>query len=295
MIALEQVYWVVAEKWESHTEACIRKSLAPLEITGTIPWLWNFTVFSHIVATKLKQKILHSTNNTGISGCCAPSLWCSEGGCFTQGYSRFYSNYGWLSRENGHVNISSPVYTCYNYFQPQVLELFNASLSNRFFSAKGHFAPYPNASLASPSPLSVSIFGTDCNDVEVTYCRTFNKQHTCPFGSTCLYSATFFASKSCYVNCDSPTDLSCPRGFFCHSYSQSTTGPYNCFPNTSLDLNSWCSDRDYLHNNDLLTCQVNSAQLQQQQQHLLSLQVRVKAPMTIRIWSSMMMMMILLC
>eukprot|EP01035_Chromulina_nebulosa_P056867 gene56867-77936_t len=93
MIALEQVYWVVAEKWESHTEACIRKSLAPLEITGTIPWLWNFTVFSHIVATKLKQKILHSTNNTGISGCCAPSLWCSEGGCFTQGYSRFYSNY----------------------------------------------------------------------------------------------------------------------------------------------------------------------------------------------------------
>ena len=131
------------------------------------------------------DSLLQSINNTGISGCCAPSLWCNEEGCFTQGYSRFYSNYGWLSHENDHVNISSPVYTCYNYFQPQVLELFNASLSNRFFSAKGHFAPYPNTSLASPSPLSVSIFGTDCSDVEVTYCRTCNKQHTCPFGSTC--------------------------------------------------------------------------------------------------------------
>ena len=247
----------------------MRKSFAPLDVTGSTTWAWNFTVLSYVVTTLLKLKILPTTNNTGISSCCAPSLWCDQGGCFTQGYSRYYTNYGWLSQKNGHLNTPNPVYTCYNYSRLQEIEFFNASLSNGLFAAKGHFAPYPNASLASPSELSVNIFGAECRDVEVTYCRHCdNKQFTCPFGSTCLSSPASSGSKSCYLNCDSPTDKSCPRGYFCHSYSQ---GPYNCFPKTNLDVNSFCSGRNYLSNDDFLTCTVNSAQLQQQ--YPLSLQV----------------------
>lgn len=263
-IGFESIKWILAEKWESQAEACARKSLTALEIAAPNLWNWNFTVFSYVVTSLLDKRIFPAANMTGIHGCCAPSLWCLPDGCYTQGYAKLYSNYGWLSRKNDQVTTSYPVYTCYNNSLPNLLKSSNISLQNGLFSAKGHFSLYPNSSVSSPTALVVNIFGAECNNVEIVYCRHCNRNHTCPFGSSCITTKIGSPVSACYANCDSLKDKSCPRGYYCSSFVDISAGPFNCIPNTTANVNSWCSTHNFANNEDALTCKVNSATLQQQ-------------------------------
>ena len=109
-VSLSDIEWVISDRrGESYPQACQRRSLDTIPINHKNYFTWNESTFRHVVDEALGMQSLKV--NYGIEGCCVTGLWCfTNDTCFTQGYGRDFSNYGWLLSDG--TADARPVYSC---------------------------------------------------------------------------------------------------------------------------------------------------------------------------------------
>jgi hypothetical protein len=204
-IDVEDIAWVLSEKWESHGDACLRVNKNPLNM-DLVDIKWDFKLLNYVVFDYLNLTV--SQNGTGLNGCCAPGLWCDETGCFTQGFADHFVNYGFLN--NG---LSNPVYTC------SVDEASNSK--GKITSAvltDGTLALVGNTFPDEGSEVEAYIYGETCGSVEVCNCYQCSSDDgsSCPTGYLCLnYDPSLKDHTYCMMSCAGLGDKSCPCGQTC--------------------------------------------------------------------------------
>ena len=186
-LSVNDVQWILAESGETPAQACIRNNLNVLFAeSNAIPW--DQAALSTVADDILGLGI--STNSSvsyGISGCCAPGMWCDSTGCFTQSFGEAFSNYGWL---NGDIS-SVPVYAC------RGTATGNGSLiSSAQFQTNGSLVDVLGSSNSFTFPDGIPlqgvtemfIYSESCSNVEVCNCKDcLADPSVCPWESNAIH------------------------------------------------------------------------------------------------------------
>jgi hypothetical protein len=200
----ENIEWVVANVGESQVESCSRLGRNPLYM-DEVSYPWNASNFRTVVVDILNRTLLNTEEEYGADGCCAPGLWCTPDGCFTQGYADRFSNYGWLNANSN----AKPVYTCSGSVTAGVT-VASASLKDGTLKITGK--GFDAASSAS----SAFVYGESCGELEFCNCRSCNSALPCPAGTLCITKTSNDQSTSyCFPQCAGVGDESCGCGYVC--------------------------------------------------------------------------------
>ena len=212
------VDWIVAQDFESHASTCARVNMNPFNMAD-YPLVWNFENFNYIVTTVLNTTIDTTNGNEyGINGCCAPGLWCSDNGCFTQGFGESFSNYGWLNNATSIL----PVFTC-NGAATTNVTIATSGLSNGILKVGG------NGFTSSDQYSIANIYGETCSQLESCDCISCDQNPAkCPPGYICV-------SSYCLLQCAGHGDDSCPCDQTCSTiFDSGDTSIYACYDTTTL-------------------------------------------------------------
>jgi hypothetical protein len=189
-------HWVLAAPGVSHVSACMANMLSPTTPLEDIPW--SEEIMRDVVAS-LGLHVVNASH--GLSGCCAPGLWCQEGHCYTQSLQDKFVNIGLSPKLN-----RSTVFTCVEYELENVVSGF-LSIEDGAVSLTGS-----NYGLDRDA-LAVTLNSEQCTDVDLchTVCQSCTS-FSCPTGSVCLSMNSF---RGCFMYCGGSEDTSCPCSTTC--------------------------------------------------------------------------------
>lgn len=196
------------------------KSVQLADSNGT-RLLWNATTLSAVVL-----ELGYAVAPGGISGCCAPGLWCVNGTggnvvCSTQSFNQLYYNPGWLPLDVQHAY--QPVYVC-NLPATNASELPPAAIigavtpvttnsTNVAFYIDG--TGFGNNSAV----ITAQIGDTPCSSITPCHatCQQCTPQALCGAGFTCYYFDSLLEPFGyCLQSCGA--GLSCGCGGSCVSF-----------------------------------------------------------------------------
>jgi len=238
-VSLSDIEWVISDRrGESYPQACQRRSLDTIPINHKNYFTWNESTFRHVVDEVLGMQSLKV--KYGIEGCCVTGLWCfTNDTCFTQGYGRDFSNYGWLLSDR--MADARPVYSCLasrdNADKITSWKRVESSAGSVVCDVSLHGMELTLNSISDSVLLSPSstayIDGNACGSIEVCRSIACKSGEDCPSDSVCFES---YCAPICSVNIEGG-DMSCACDYKCTAPSSTITIGV-CLPRyTSSDTN----------------------------------------------------------
>jgi len=229
-VSLSDIEWVVSDrKGESYPQACQRRSLDTLPINNNSYFTWNESTFRRVVDEMLGMQSWKY--NYGIEGCCVTGLWCfTNNTCFTQGYGRDFSNYGWLLSDG--TADARPVYSCiasrdnaYKFNSWKSLQTVESSaglvvcdISLNGMELTLNSSTDSDAVLLSPSSTAY-IGGNACGNIEVCRSIACKGDEDCPVSNMCFEN---YCAPICSVYIEKG-DMSCACDYTCTAPSSTST------------------------------------------------------------------------
>jgi hypothetical protein len=254
-VDFNSISFIPANSFQGHAQTCLLHNLQPLQLSSFIVpgFSWNASTVSYVVMVLL-GKSLFSSSSQGLTGCCAPGLWCKKdtNQCFTSSFGSSFSNYGWLTNDNNSV----PYFSCWDPVSSgfSALLSFPVEVGSATTSLDSSQLQLRGINFGNQDDLAVSLLGQSCSNLEVGYCKSCASSGDCPVGQTC-FTAMDSGKSYCTPLCAGNHDTSCP----CNQVCYSTRNSADLLTSLCLPLKGYSTFCSAVEDLDYLFCNANNA------------------------------------